>query len=232
MARAVDDDDDASTPFGAIDEKAAERPLHQSERKEAPKAAAAAGGGGGGGGGHGHGDGEVTFGDLFIHQTIHTIEFVLGTVSNTASYLRLWALSLAHAELSTVFWDKMIMQYGVLTGNPLMCVPSPVLSRFHTPALALILGSLFVVGRVVVGFAVWGAATFAVLMGMDVLECFLHALRLHWVEFQNKFFHADGYAFQVQYRLPSLPLACPYPLLIRADFPASQAFDFKKNVSE
>ena len=110
-------------------------------------------------GGHG-------FGEIVIHQAIETIEFVLGMVSNTASYLRLWALSLAHSELALVFWEKAMLT----TLN---------MNFFFT----------------YLGFGVFAGVTFGVLLMMDVLECFLHALRLHWVEFQNKFFCADGIRF-------------------------------------
>jgi len=112
------------------------------------------------------GDEEHSFGEILIHQAIETIEFVLGMVSNTASYLRLWALSLAHSELATVFWEK------------------AMLSTLNMNWFAAF-----------IGYGIFAGVTFGVLLMMDVLECFLHALRLHWVEFQNKFFAADGIRF-------------------------------------
>ncbi|XP_023532157.1 V-type proton ATPase subunit a1-like isoform X1 [Cucurbita pepo subsp. pepo] len=111
---------------------------------------------------------DFNFSEIFVHQMIHSIEFVLGAVSNTASYLRLWALSLAHSELSTVFYEKvLLLAWGY---------------------------DSFVIRMI--GLAVFSFATAFILLMMETLSAFLHALRLHWVEFQNKFYHGDGHKFK------------------------------------
>jgi V-type H+-transporting ATPase subunit a len=96
---------------------------------------------------------EFNIGEILVHQLIETIEFTLGCISNTASYLRLWALSLAHGELADVFFS-----YAMIL----------------IPKLIPVAGSY-------VGVAIWIGATFGILMAMEGLSAFLHCLRLHWV---------------------------------------------------
>ncbi|KAF9764589.1 V-type proton ATPase subunit a [Nosema granulosis] len=46
--------------------------------------------------------------DLWMEQFIHTIEFCIGLISNSSSYLRLWAVSLAHSQLTVVIHQQTI----------------------------------------------------------------------------------------------------------------------------
>jgi V-type H+-transporting ATPase subunit a len=76
---------------------------------------------------------------------------------------------LAHAELADVFLEKLLYM-TIQSGSAVL---------------------------IVVGFFMWVGLTIGVLLFMESLSAFLHALRLHWVEFQNKFYnlHGDGKKF-------------------------------------
>lgn len=104
--------------------------------------------------------------EIFVMNLIHVIEFCLSALSHTASYLRLWALSLAHSQLSHVLFEQLIVR-GIEM-------------------------NFFVL---LVAFALFGVLSAAILLGMEGFSALLHAIRLMWVEFSSKFYEGTGHSF-------------------------------------
>ena len=86
---------------------------------------------------------------------IETIEFVLNTISNTASYLRLWALSLAHSELANVFLEQILAKVWM--------------SGLKPDSSSAVIATLTFFAAFAFMFA-----TVCILILMDFVECLLH----------------------------------------------------------
>ena len=79
-------------------------------------------------------------------------------------------------QLSAVFWEMILVDGGLS-----QCSSSTSIA-WCAPLLTI-------------SFALWVCVTIGILCGMELLSALLHALRLHWVEFQNKFYRGDGIKF-------------------------------------
>jgi len=97
---------------------------------------------------------------------LEVFEYVLSLISSTTSYLRLFALSLAHAKLSHLLLDFLLSS----------------LSGQH-PSISII--------RCLVFFM----TTVGMMLMLDVMECLMHVVRLHWVEWMGKFYTGTGVLF-------------------------------------
>jgi len=116
------------------------------------------------------------------------LENSIGTISHTVSYARIFALNTVHVILSSIFMSLpaiFVIYFPQISIVGVNIVPAgfwtevagePVLISPQMPLLGAFIGSIIV----------------GVLEG---LLAFMHTLRLHFVEWFSKFYHAGGVAF-------------------------------------
>ena len=115
-------------------------------------------------------------------------ENAIGTISHTVSYARIFALNTVHIILSGIF----------ISLNSTIIIPFPELSVFGIEIIPPEVWTETDLGLALVPayLPVVGAVLGSIIVGMlEGLLAFMHALRLHFVEWFSKFYHAGGVAF-------------------------------------
>ncbi|MFW9769285.1 MAG: V-type ATPase 116kDa subunit family protein [Candidatus Thorarchaeota archaeon] len=123
------------------------------------------------------------------------LEYAIGMISHTVSYARIFALNTVHIILSGVFFTLVpaifyipfpeLSLFGVEL-IPLEVHTTDVLAPGYDPLTGLASPHLPVLGAIIGTFIV------GILEG---LLAFMHTLRLHFVEWFSKFYHAGGIEF-------------------------------------
>jgi V/A-type H+-transporting ATPase subunit I len=104
----------------------------------------------------------------FMAGFMEGLEHFIASISNTISYARILALSMAHAGFSKTF----LIMAGI--AEPIWgVIPSNLLSFL----LVMMIGTIFI-------------------LLMEGLLTFIHTTRLHWVEAYLKFYAGDGHRYE------------------------------------
>ncbi|MFW9788527.1 MAG: V-type ATP synthase subunit I [Candidatus Thorarchaeota archaeon] len=142
---------------------------------------------------------------------VHLLESVIGMISHTVSYARIFALNTVHIILSSVFIS--LPAIITITFNPVSIFGVEIIPHevyYHAteemgaPSLPL-LGAF--IGTLIVGI-------------LEGLLGFMHTLRLHFVEWFSKFYHAGGIEFQ-PFCMKRLHTMAVGPEAIASNIPAS-----------
>ena len=117
---------------------------------------------------------------------VHLLESIIGMISHTVSYARIFALNTVHIILSSVFITMLPpivnLYFPSISLFGVDIIPEIVETAHYTgPAVMPLLGAF--IGTLIVGI-------------LEGLLGFMHTLRLHFVEWFSKFYHAGGVEFK------------------------------------